>query len=68
MPPKKTQIYQKKDPLEHVIDRPDMYVGSVRLRTTEEFVVTKDDDNKFTIDLEPQDNSQGCTQIEYTKE
>jgi hypothetical protein len=25
-------------------------------------------DNKFTIDLEPQDNSQGCTQIEYTKE
>ena len=50
MPPKKSsQIYQKKDPLEHVLDRPDMYVGSTRLRSSDEFTAEKDNDGNFTI-------------------
>lgn len=32
--------YEKKDPITHCLDRPDMYVGSVRLRNTLEFVGT----------------------------
>jgi DNA topoisomerase-2 len=50
MPPKKSsQIYQKKDPIEHVLDRPDMYVGSIRLRSSDEFIAEKDEDGDYTI-------------------
>ena len=35
----KTQKYVKKDPISHCLDRPDMYIGSTRPRTQEEFVV-----------------------------
>lgn len=33
--------YQKKDPIEHILLRPDMYVGSTRLRSITEFVAEK---------------------------
>ena len=45
MPPKK-QTYTKKDPISHILDRPDTWVGSTRSRPIEEFVVT---DNQFHI-------------------
>lgn len=39
MPPKNpTKKYQKKDHISHCLDRPDMYVGSTRLRKIEEYV------------------------------
>jgi len=41
MPPKAVidkKRYQKKDPIEHILLRPDMYVGSTRLRAITEFV------------------------------
>jgi DNA gyrase/topoisomerase IV subunit B len=41
MPPKKTTkktVYSKMDPVDHILLRPEMYVGSSRLRETEEFV------------------------------
>jgi len=42
MPPKKaSQIYQKKNPIDHVLDRTDMYVGSKRLRASDEFIYCK---------------------------
>ena len=34
----KTKRYEKKDPISHCLDRPDMYVGSVRLRNIMEFL------------------------------
>jgi DNA topoisomerase-2 len=34
--------YVKKDPINHILDRPDMYVGSTRSRNVEEFVVVDD--------------------------
>jgi DNA gyrase/topoisomerase IV subunit B len=48
MPPKVSQAvrkspqkqkYVKKDPISHILDRPDMYVGSTRARDIEDFVV-----------------------------
>jgi DNA topoisomerase-2 len=33
--------YEKKDPIEHILLRPDMYVGSTRLRAITEFVAEK---------------------------
>ena len=39
--PKKT--YSKKDHISHVLDRSDMYVGSKRLKETEEYIAIKDD-------------------------
>ena len=41
MPPK---VYQKKDPISHCIDRPDMYVGSTRMRNIHEFIAYNDQD------------------------
>ena len=39
MPPKNTKKrYQKKDPISHCLDRPDMYVGAIRSRSIEEHV------------------------------
>ena len=32
--------YIKKDPISHCLDRPDMYVGSTRLRDINEFIVS----------------------------
>jgi DNA gyrase/topoisomerase IV subunit B/DNA gyrase/topoisomerase IV subunit A len=38
------QRYEKKDPIEHCLLRSDMYVGSTRLRTVNEYVAKKEDD------------------------
>ena len=43
----KKQKYVKKDPISHIIDRPDMYVGSTRSRKVEEYVVV---DEQFHIE------------------
>ena len=46
MPPKKiTKRYQKKDPISHCLERPDMYIGSTRLRNTEEYVAIINEEN-----------------------
>lgn len=45
MPPKR---YQKKDPIEHVLTRPDMYVGSTRAREINEYIGYKEND-KYKI-------------------
>jgi len=43
MPPKaQKQKYVKKDPISHILSRPDMYVGSTRAREIEEYVVVTD--------------------------
>lgn len=41
---KQGKTYVRKDPIEHVLHRPDMYVGSINLRTSKEFVGCFDDD------------------------
>ena len=43
MPPKNDnkKRYEKKDPIEHILLRPDMYVGSTRPRTITEFIAEK---------------------------
>lgn len=42
MPPKNLKKrYQKKDPIEHILLRPDMYVGSNRIRSIKEYVAEK---------------------------
>lgn len=45
MPPK----YQKKDPISHCLDRPDMYIGSTRLRNIDEYIAKQADDGLFRI-------------------
>ena len=47
MPPKK--VYIKKDPIEHILDRSDMYVGSKKLRKIQEYIAEKDDDGNYKI-------------------
>jgi len=42
----KTKRYEKKDPISHCLDRPDMYVGSVRLRNNMEYIAQKSEDNE----------------------
>jgi DNA topoisomerase-2 len=47
MPPKTVvdkKRYQKKDQIEHILLRPDMYVGSTRPRNITEFVADKTND------------------------
>ena len=46
MPPKTVdkKRYEKKDPIEHILLRPDMYVGSTRPRSITEFVADKTND------------------------
>ena len=45
--------YQKKDPIEHILLRPDMYVGSTRLRVINEYIAErKNDDGNFSISLQ----------------
>ena len=42
----KTKVkYSKQDPVSHVLLRPDMYVGSTRSRTIEEYVATRNNDS-----------------------
>ena len=41
--------YQKKNPLDHILLRPDMYVGSTRLRSISEYVAHEDKNNVFSI-------------------
>ena len=38
---------QKLDPIEHILKRPDMYVGSIRSKATEEYVASKVDENYY---------------------
>lgn len=45
MPPK----YQKKDPISHCLDRPDMYIGSTRLRSIDEYIAKQTPDGLFRI-------------------
>ena len=40
MPPKK--VYKKLDPITHILERSDMYVGSKRLKKIEEYIAIKD--------------------------
>ena len=50
MPPKSpTKRYQKKDPLSHILERPDMYVGSTRLRLTPEYIAGKNETDNYYI-------------------
>jgi DNA topoisomerase II len=41
--------YEKKDPIDHCIQRPDMYVGSTRIRKTLEYITEKNKENLYTI-------------------
>ena len=47
MPPKK--VYTKKDPISHILDRSDMYVGSKKLRKIQEYVAEKNDEDSYKI-------------------
>lgn len=50
MPPKNpTKRYQKKDPISHCLDRPDMYVGSTRLRNVYEYIADSKDNGEYYI-------------------
>lgn len=41
--------YSKKNPIEHILLRPDMYVGSSKLRQLEEYVANKDESGQYYI-------------------
>jgi DNA topoisomerase-2 len=51
------QRYTKKNPIEHVLDRPDMWVGSVREKRVEEYVAVYEEDKikilKTDTDISP---------------
>uniref|UniRef100_A0A6C0EMJ0 DNA topoisomerase (ATP-hydrolyzing) n=1 Tax=viral metagenome TaxID=1070528 RepID=A0A6C0EMJ0_9ZZZZ len=53
--PKAKQRYTRMDPVEHVLKRPDTYVGSVRSRRIEEFVVADEEYHisKQRIEISP---------------
>lgn len=60
MPPKvdfqgKKEKYQKKDPITHILDRPDMYVGSLSLKNCEEYIYNDETEKieKRFIDYSP---------------
>ena len=44
-----TKRYQKKDPISHCLDRPDMYVGSIRLRDTSEYIASSNEEGEYSI-------------------
>ena len=48
MPPK-SKVYKKLDPITHILERSDMYVGSKKLKNIEEYVAIKDDKDSFKI-------------------
>ena len=55
MPPSKVnKRYQKKDPISHCLDRPDMYVGSTRLRKTWEYIAERNENNYKILQAEIQ--------------
>lgn len=41
--------YQKKKPIDHCLARPDMYVGSTRIRSVDEYIAWKQDDGEYKI-------------------
>ena len=43
------KIYEKKDPIEHCLLRPDMYIGSTRLRQLYEYVAMRKEDGDYEI-------------------
>ena len=51
MPPKK--VYTKKDPISHVLDRSDMYVGSKKSKIIDTYIaenfINEDDKNEYKI-------------------
>ena len=49
MPPR----YVKKDPISHILLRPDMYVGSTRLRNSEEFIYSDNQITKQNVNISP---------------
>jgi len=49
MPTNTKKKYQKKKPIDHCLLRPDMYVGSTRLRELNEYVATKEDNGNYSI-------------------
>jgi DNA topoisomerase-2 len=51
----KKQIYTKKDPIDHILFRPDMYVGSITNKKVQDYVVINDKYNieKKTITISP---------------
>ena len=44
MPPKK--VYQKKDPIDHILLRSSMYVGSKTLKTYEDYIADFDNESE----------------------
>ena len=59
----KTKRYEKKDPISHCLDRPDMYVGSVRLRNIMEYIAQKQDDASWKIFQEEINSSPAILRI-----
>ena len=59
---KNVKTYEKKDQIEHVILRPDMYVGSVRLRQIDEYIAQQKD-NEYQITQKPIKCSPGLLRI-----
>ena len=49
------QKYVKKDPISHILDRPDMYTGSIRTRKIDDYVVVDDEFHiqKKSVDVSP---------------
>ena len=39
------KVYKKLDPITHILERPDMYCGSVRPKKVEDYIVIKDEEN-----------------------
>lgn len=42
MPPKRTDKYQRKNDIDHVLDRPDTYVGSKRVKSQTEYILSSE--------------------------
>lgn len=59
----KKQKYVKLDPIEHILKRPDMYIGSTKSKKSEQYVATKNQDNKYTIYKENITYSPGIERI-----